>query len=784
MCIRDSPWARWRIGIREEDGHYYLTVPRGRSLAIPLRVDPSSELGQLLSRLKAYGVISQSRRGVEIPCTVTCEDGNVSVAYLLARSLVGGLEEYVARERELLSRAGFNAEEYLEDVEYAVLLLRESGEAFRRGDFEVGSGLLRKGLARAALALEALSQAKTDSVTMFLFLLTFTFFLSSITSNFVERRRGLINISLFTCLALLEAVSIPQARMALTFLSPEAMQRVSPTAMALSLLTTVLTMLLVAMVILSARGTLLSDFFWYSVKSMRVRKLRAALTVMVIAIVASVSGAFIAFGAGIVVREESYPSTFRGLSVALHTTTVTYIFRGMDEANEVIVEERYDPLTPFEVKWLSSMSWVERVYVVKIGRAVIEHGGARIPATVVATNASKFGGVAMSRSLARELGVEEGDVVSVAGRVMRVVKVFDSSSPPALLDGVPLSEVGAPLVIGDLEAAAPGSAIYRVILEGDVEESFAERLVRMSFEESVKRVPSSEADITVQVFRSYRACVGRGGTKCLVIVGVFQQLSGTPEFVVVISLASLTVAVALLGSIYERRREYSTMSALGASPGHVSLLLLVEGLSYGILGGAIGYVAGQFLLALTPSRATPLRPQALSPLLASFLVAVVPSIVGSLLPARRAALQVVPSRLLLRRVSEVKVLEDRVEAEIPLRIVGDEEEFFEYLKSLVKRPSPVSWGPVYMRVDAQRRCGRVESIEALVSFRSERAALFAVKLYLPRRPGEAIRAVALSPSGKWTVDHKSCAKDLLTALRDDLLHYVEWRKERGVGRRG
>ena len=161
-----------------------------------------------------------------------------------------------------------------------------------------------------------------------------------------------------------------------------------------------------------------------------------------------------------------------------------------------------------------------------------------------------------------------------------------------------------------------------------------------------------------------------------------------------------------------------------------------------------------------------------------------PSIVGSLLPARRAALQVVPSRLLLRRVSEVKVFEDRVEAEIPLRIVGDEEEFFEYLRSLVKRPSPVSWGPVYMRVDAHMRCGRVESIEALISFRSERAALFAVKLYLPRRPGEAIRAVALSPSGKWTVNHKSCAKDLLTALRDDLLHYVEWRKERGVGRRG
>ena len=772
-------WVKWWLGLSEEDGRYYLVVPEGSSLTLPLRADPSSEFGRLLDRLTAYGVIGRWRRGIEIPCVVRCEDGNTSLAYLVARSLRGRLEEYVARERELLSRVGFSADRYLEDVGYAIWLLRESEKALGRGDFEVGWALLSKGLTRAAVALEALSQAKTDSVAMFLILLTFTFFLSSIISNIVERRRGLVNALLFTCLALLELAFIPQARMALAFLSPEVLQRASPTAMTLSLITAVLTILLVAMTALSAKGTLLSDLFWYSVKSMRRRKLRAILTIVTIAVVASVSSAFIAVGSRTVVREASYPSRFRGLSVSLHVTTVTYIFRGLDQANEVIVREHYGALTPPEVKWLAGMSWVKRIYVAEVGRAPVEHGGARALATVVATNASELGGIAVSESLAQRLGVEEGDVIKVAGRRVRVVEVFNDSSPPALLDGVPLDEVGGPLVVGGLELAPPGSAVYRVILEGDVGMGVAEDLIRMSFEESLERVPSTEAQITVQTFKSYRACVGGGsGTKCLLIVGIFQQASGTPEFVVVVGLASLTVAVSLLGSIYERRREYSTMSALGASPGHVSLLLLVEGLSYGIIGGVAGYVAGQFLLASTPSRATPLRPQAFSPLLTSLLVAIVPSVIGSLVPARKAALQVVPSRLLLRRASEVRILKDRAEAEIPLRIVGDEEEFVEYVKSLVRRPSPVGWGPLYMRVEAHERGRRVEYIDVLVSFRGERAAVFLVKLFLPRSPGEAIRAVALSPTGKWTVDHRSCAKGLLTALRDDLLHYIEWKKKR------
>ncbi|RLF04574.1 MAG: hypothetical protein DRK00_06425 [Thermoprotei archaeon] len=614
---------------------------------------------------------------------------------------------------------------------------------------------------------------------MFLILLTFTFFLSSIVSNIVEKRKGLINVLLFTCLAILELAFIPQARMAVAFLSPEVLQRASPTAMTLSLITAVLTILLVAMTALSAKGTLLSDLFWYSVKNMRRRKLRAVLTIVTIAVIASVSGAFVAVGSRTVTREASYPSRFRGLSISLHVTTVTYIFRGLDQANEVIVEERYGPLTPPEVKWLASMSWVERVYLVEVGRAAVEHGGVSVVATVVATNASELEGVAVSESIAQKLGVEEGEVVTVAGRQARVVEIFNDSSPPKLLDGVPLDEVGGPLVIGGLEVAPPRSVVYRIILEGDPGMSVAEDLVRMSFEENLRRVPSAEAQITVQTFKSYRACVGGGGaTKCILIVGVFQQASGAPEFTVVIGLASLTVAVSLLASIYERRREYSTMSALGASPGHVSLLLLVEGLSYGIIGGVVGYVAGQFLLALTPSKVVPLRPQSFSPLLASLLVAIAPSVIGSLAPARKAALQVVPSRLLLRRVSEVRVLKDRAEAEIPLRIVGDEEEFAEYVKSLVRRPSPVGWGPRYLKVDVKRRGGRIEMIEAVVSFRDERAAMFLVKLYLPRSPGEVIRAVAFSPTGRWTVDHKSCAKGFLTALRDDLLRYIEWKKER------
>ncbi len=756
-----------------------MVVPEGGQVQLAAEVSERSGVGRLLGRLAGFGLAQRTgfARGLTVSFAVRYGDPNASLAYFLVRGLREALEAYAASERSLLSRVGFRADEYLSDVDFAILLLRESEGAFRSGDFEVGGALLERGLAKAASSLDSLSQVKSDSVPSFLFLLTFTLFLSLILGNLAGR--GAVAALVFAALVTLELALIPYARVALTYLDPSLLRRAPPSSTLLALVVAVMGLAVVAAFVLGARGTALSDLFWYSVKSMRERKLRALLTVATVAAVTSAASAFLALGTVTVTRVEAYPSSFEGLSVSRHLTVSTYIFRGMDQANEYVVTETYLPLTPGEVKWLSSLEWVRGVYVVEVGRAPVSSGAARALALVVATNATRLSGAAVSSSLAARLNVTPGSTIYVAGRPVRVEAVFDDGQPPAPIDGAPLAEVSGAreVVVVPAQLAPPGAQVYRVLLAGEPPAGFRDQLVRMSYVWSGNTTTQGGAQVTTFAYESYRACrSGGGSSECAVIVGEFAQAAAVPEFAIVLLLSALSVAVSLLGSMHERWREYSTASALGASPAYVSAIVLVEGMSYGVLGGVAGFILGQFLQGLMP-RALAVKPSPLSPVLASILVAIVPSVIGSALPARGAALRVVPSRMMLRKAAEVRIYEDMAEAYIPLRITGDAEEFARYVSSLVNRPPPLSWGPLYMRATVRRREGRVEEVELLVSFRSERAAMYVARVYVPRRPGETVRVVASSATGEWTVDHKACAQSFLTALRDDLLRYIEWKKK-------
>jgi ABC-type lipoprotein release transport system permease subunit len=61
-------------------------------------------------------------------------------------------------------------------------------------------------------------------------------------------------------------------------------------------------------------------------------------------------------------------------------------------------------------------------------------------------------------------------------------------------------------------------------------------------------------------------------------------------FIIVIVL--LGVASAQLAAVLERRREFAVLSALGMRAGHMVRLVLQEGLTLGLLGGALGFALG------------------------------------------------------------------------------------------------------------------------------------------------------------------------------------------------
>lgn len=243
-----------------------------------------------------------------------------------------------------------------------------------------------------------------------------------------------------------------------------------------------------------------------------------------------------------------------------------------------------------------------------------------------------------------------------------------------------------------------------------------------------------------------------------------------------IGLSSLMIVNTLLSSLYERRSEYSTANVLGASPGQASLLLLVESLSYGLLGGVAGYVMSQFLQAYVSTPATPVKPYVFSPLMASLLMPAVSAIVGSLVPARKVILQVVPSRLLFRKIEEVKLFNDHAEATTPIRIVEDVDDFIAYVYSLTKRP-PVSMGSIYVNAETHEDEEKTKAIDVIVSYKGGRVAKYRIRLLLPEDTSSTVKAVAYPADGNWSIDHRFCAKEVLTVLREDLLQYVAWKKQ-------
>lgn len=107
---------------------------------------------------------------------------------------------------------------------------------------------------------------------------------------------------------------------------------------------------------------------------------------------------------------------------------------------------------------------------------------------------------------------------------------------------------------------------------------------------------------------------------------------------VLLAVGAASMASALYANVSERRREIGTLMALGATPGLVLRLFLGKALVLGIAGGMGGYLAGSAVAWwLGPSLASvavrPLPSLALS----ATVIAVVVSLLASLLPAWRAA---------------------------------------------------------------------------------------------------------------------------------------------------
>ncbi|HET9599084.1 MAG TPA: ABC transporter permease, partial [Anaeromyxobacteraceae bacterium] len=148
-----------------------------------------------------------------------------------------------------------------------------------------------------------------------------------------------------------------------------------------------------------------------------------------------------------------------------------------------------------------------------------------------------------------------------------------------------------------------------------------------------------------------RGLAERVGTAVAVTTGALALLA-----LLMCALAGLAVAQALLASVRARTRDFALLEAVGAAPGDVRALLLVEGALTGLAGGVAGTLlaraaaaaADRALLRLVPE--LPFRPETLVAWpwwlwLLGPAVAGLAAVLGALAPAAAAA-RIDPARAL------------------------------------------------------------------------------------------------------------------------------------------
>ena len=104
---------------------------------------------------------------------------------------------------------------------------------------------------------------------------------------------------------------------------------------------------------------------------------------------------------------------------------------------------------------------------------------------------------------------------------------------------------------------------------------------------------------------------------------------------VAVVVAAVSMATVMLISVYERYREIGVLKCLGALDRHVFLLLIVEALIQGLIGGGVGILLG-FASTLISNTSTPLSGVNHLALSSTMLLSTLISMASSLYPAYRA----------------------------------------------------------------------------------------------------------------------------------------------------
>jgi hypothetical protein len=282
--------------------------------------------------------------------------------------------------------------------------------------------------------------------------------------------------------------------------------------------------------------------------------------------------------------------------------------------------------------------------------------------------------VYLSRVIADQLAVKEGDEVRIGGIALQIAGIFNAEEFDRRANTLAGDSI-APLKYssGMLDAGGRGMADNAVeSLDLDADSSASElsnTYEHLSSSQFVivpaaisKLLPNGtlrviemrlrdEAEVkavSTELSKRFAIALFAGfsdGVK-MVAASNLASVSGAGQVAIPLAIAGLIIFNTMMGSIAERRREIHVYTSLGLAPMHVGALFVAEALTYGLIGAVFGYVIGQgvgtLLLKLGWLGNVTLNYSGTSAMLTMSLILLI-VLLSALVPARLASKIAAPS---------------------------------------------------------------------------------------------------------------------------------------------
>jgi len=303
--------------------------------------------------------------------------------------------------------------------------------------------------------------------------------------------------------------------------------------------------------------------------------------------------------------------------------------------------------------------------------------------------------ILLGSRVAEELGVTVGSELSWVSREntlkVRLVGLIDDSSFESFkdLDGQPIMPQKLYMSVPPDEGVPPVwepkycSADEVVVTTWQTAFNFSSvtspiwlSRIDAKVEDPEKILPLTQQIALVRTCRVW-ASVGR--QVYFAKLGAYPEIGGV-SIVVPLIIVTLNVAVTMLTSVYERRREVYILSAVGLDPTHIMTLFMAEALIIGVIGSAIGYLLGISLYRAFPFflvEVTVRQKFSMGWCLVAVILGVAVTVISSVIQARGASTIATPSQLRKWKIEE----KPRIQGEpyvfqMPTKVRREDLEFF------------------------------------------------------------------------------------------------------------